>query len=83
MNDQRKYWLDEPRNVKRLVYGLYIFCAFLFALSFTYRPHGHFGFEEWLGFYAWYGFLSCVVLVYLAKNFLRPLVKRDEDYYHD
>jgi hypothetical protein len=80
MNDKRR-WLDEPRNVNKLVYGLYAFCGLLFAMDFLYHKHGHFGFESWPGFYAWYGFLCCVVLVYLAKSVLRPLVKRGEDYY--
>lgn len=81
--DDKHYWLDDPRNVDKLVYGLYTFCGLLFLLDFLYHKHVHFGFEHWLGFYAWYGFICCVVLVYLAKNVLRPLVKRDEDYYGD
>ncbi|HSH41411.1 MAG TPA: hypothetical protein VK973_04725 [Arenicellales bacterium] len=83
MKNERQYWLDNPRNVDKLVYGLYTVCTLLFLADFAYHKHGHFGFEQWPGFYAWYGFISCVVLVYLAKNVLRPLVKRDEDYYDD
>ena len=37
-------------------------------------------FENWIGFYGIYGFLSCVGLIFLAKGF-RKIVKRPEDYY--
>lgn len=76
----KHYWLDEPRNVNKLVYGLYFICALLFAADFFYHKHGHFDFEQWLGFYGWFGFLSYVGLIYVAKG-LRRLVKRREDYY--
>jgi len=83
MSDDKQYWLDNPRNVNKIVHGLYLTCALLFAADFFYHKHGHFAFEQWFGFYAWYGFACCVVLVYLAKDALRPTVKRDEDYYDD
>lgn len=73
-------WLDEPRNVDRLVKGLYIVCGLLVAADFFYDKHGHFAFEEWFGFFAWFGFIGCVVLVLAAKE-MRKVLKRDEDYY--
>lgn len=78
----KRYWLDDPGNVNKLVYALYIICALLFAADFFYEKHGHFSFEQWLGFYGWFGFLSYVGLIHVAKG-LRRLVKRDEDYYDD
>ena len=27
MNEEKKYWLDEKKNVKKVIYGLYIICA--------------------------------------------------------
>jgi hypothetical protein len=36
--------------------------------------------EGFFGFYALYGFVACVLLVLLAKE-MRKLVMRDEDYY--
>ena len=37
-------------------------------------------FEGLWGFYAIYGFVACVILVLLAKE-MRKLLMRDEDYY--
>jgi len=53
----------------------------LLLIEFLLNKHPHFGWEAWPEFFAVYGFVACVVLVIVAKYFLRPLVKRDEDYY--
>ena len=77
---ERKWWLDDPSNVNKIVYGLYGLCALLAVADFVYHRHSILSFEAWPGFYAWYGFLGCVGLVLGAKE-MRKLVKRDEDYY--
>jgi hypothetical protein len=82
MQDDRKYWLDDMGNVKKVLYALYIACAVLIALDFTYTKHTMFGFEGWWGFYGIYGFVACVLLVLCAKV-LRVLISRPLDYYGD
>lgn len=79
-DDER--WLDNPRNVTRIVYGLATLCALAFAADLFYGKHPHFGFEGWFGFYAVYGFIGSVGLVLSAKG-LRRWLKRDEDYYEN
>ena len=63
-----------------IVYALYAICAALFLVDVFYHKHGHFGFEEWLGFYAFYGFIACIAIVLSAIQ-LRKIIMRDEDYY--
>jgi len=77
--DDRR-WLDHPRNVTRLVRGLYVLCGLAFLADLLYRKHPHFEVEHWFGFYAGFGFLASVTLVLTAKQ-LRKLLMRDEDYY--
>ncbi len=77
---ERRYWLDDPRNVDRIVHGLYALCALLLAIDLFPYKHSHYPFADWFGFYAFYGFFCCVGLVLTAKG-LRVFVKRDEDYY--
>ena len=78
---ERKYWLDDKKNVYKIVYGLCAVCAVLLLLDLIhYKHHLHFGFEYWFGFYGLYGFVACVGLV-LAAKVLRKVVMRDEDYY--
>jgi len=78
--NKRRYWLDEPRNVDRLVYALYAICAGLFLADRLYVKHPHFVFEGWFGFFAVFGFVACVALVLGARQ-MRRVVKRPEDYY--
>jgi hypothetical protein len=79
VKDDRR-WLDEPRNVTRIVYGLTALCVLALAADFLYTKHPHFDVERWHGFYAVYGFAGSVALV-LAAKWLRRLLRRDEDYY--
>jgi hypothetical protein len=83
VNDDRqedRRWLDEPRNVRRVVYGLVVLCGLAFVADLFYAKHPHFAFEGWFGFYAVYGFAGSMALVLTAKE-LRRVLRRDEDYY--
>lgn len=78
--DSKKYWLDDKRNVKKIVYTLYVICAGLFFADLFYHKHVIFSFDSWFGFYAIYGFVMCVGLV-LGAKLLRIFLMRREDYY--
>ncbi len=77
---EKRYWLDEPRNVKKLVYGLYAVCAVLALADFFYQKHGEFHWEEIPTSFALFGFIAGTAIVLGAKE-LRKVIKRDEDYY--
>ena len=77
---------DDPKNVKRVIGGLVVASVVLIALDLVLHRHlsfspGSFSAEGWFGFYAIYGFVACVLLVLVAKE-MRKLLMRDEDYYH-
>ena len=80
MSAPRRYWLDERRNVRKLLFALYAACALLFAADLFYHKHAVLDFEGWFGFYGVYGFVACVALVLAARE-LRKLVSRPLDYY--
>jgi hypothetical protein len=80
VSTERKRWLDEPRNVTLLFRMLLAVCLVLLAAEPFYGKHGHFAWEDWFGFHAFFGFAAFVVIVLLGKQ-LRRLVMRDEDYY--
>jgi hypothetical protein len=80
MVDDKRYWLDDWRNVRKVLWTLYAACAVLIALDLLYRRHAVLDFEGWFGFYAIYGFVACVALVLTAKG-LRKLIARPLDYY--
>ena len=80
MPEQKKHLFDNPKNVKRVLYLLYICCAGLVVTDYFYHRHVIHAWENIFGFYALYGFVACVILVLLATQ-MRKLVMRKEDYY--
>ena len=80
MSDEKKYWLDNPANVKKLIIGVVIICAGLLVSEFFYQKHAHFAVEKWFGFYGFYGFIVFSVIVLIGKE-LRKILMRKEDYY--
>jgi hypothetical protein len=78
--NNKKHLFDNPKNVKLLIRALYVSCFALFAMDLVIHRHTVHPWESFTGFYAIYGFLACVILVLLARE-LRKLVMRDEDYY--
>lgn len=77
---EKRYWLDDPRNVDKIVWGLVAVCFGLFFADALYAKHGHFAVEHLFAFYAVFGFVMCVCLVMIAK-WMRTFLMRDEDYY--
>lgn len=71
---------DDPRNVRRFLWGFYCVLVVLLVVDFFVHKHGEFSWEGVPDFFAAYGFISCVALIFIAKV-LRVLIKRDESYY--
>ena len=80
MSDERKYWLDEPRNVTRLYVALLVVCALLVVTDLILHRHADFSWEGLPGFYGAFGFVAFFGIVMAGKH-LRKLLKRPEDYY--
>ncbi len=77
---EKKHVFDNPRNVKRLLRVIYVICAALVGLDFVFHRHVIHAWEALPGFYPIYGFIACAVLVLIAKQ-MRKLLMRKEDYY--
>jgi|GEM_PF-699938 len=54
-----------------------------FIVSPVITKHEHVKWESWPGFYAVFGFLSCITVVLTARFLVRPVVERKEDFYDD
>ena len=86
--DGKKRIWDDPANVKRLLKFFFLLCGIFFILDliffFTHKhsdfKHGVFSFDGWFGFFSVYGFISCSLIVIIAKE-LRKVLMRSEDYY--
>ena len=73
-------FLDSAKNRWRVQKYFYISLLVLLLVDFFIHKHGHFSWENAPCFYAVYGFMACVSLIFIAK-LLRLLFKRSEDYY--
>lgn len=71
---------DKPENVKRLLFLFFVALAVLLFIDLFLDKHAEFEWEGVPGFFAAYGFISYVLLIFVSK-LLRKLIKRDEDYY--
>lgn len=81
-SDEKLYLFDKPKNVQRLMRGFYLCCLLLVLAEFVIHRHIVHPWEWIFGFHALYGFVACVVLVLIATQ-MRRLLMRDEDYYDD
>lgn len=80
---EKRYWLDDPSNIKRLIRWFFISCALMASLDLVFlfcHKHVEFSFEDFPLFYCGYGLGACVLLVLVAKQ-LRKILMRREDYY--
>jgi len=71
---------DKHKNVQRLLYFFYAALIVLLIVDFFIHKHDDFPWEAAPEFFAVYGFVSCVALIFIAK-LLRKIVGRKENYY--
>lgn len=71
---------DNPKNVKRLRTGFFLCLILVFVSQSFVEMHGEFDVEHFYGFYAVFGFVAYVFLIFAAK-ILRKIIMRKENYY--
>ena len=76
----RQHFWDKPGNVKLLFNAFYALCAAVVVLDLVITREDHHPWERLLAFYPLYGFVGIVVLVLIAKQ-MRRVLMRPEDYY--
>jgi len=78
--DGGDHWLVRPSTIRRLWAGFLVVLALTVLAEAVVPIKSYFGIGGWPGFAAAFGFLSCVLMVLLAKA-LGALLKRKDDYY--
>lgn len=81
-NNKDDNWLVRPSTIRLLWIVSMAVLAVTVLADLLIDRKGKFGIDGTIGFYAWYGFLSCVVLVASAKG-LGVLLRRKDTYYDD
>ncbi len=76
------HWLVRPETIKLIWRVSLAVLALLVLGDLLVAHHPHFGIDGTFGFGAWFGFVSCVIMVVFAKG-LGALLKRPDTYYDD
>lgn len=83
MNDEKQlHWLVRPTTIRKLWIGSSIILALTVLAQTVIYVKGYFGVDAWFGFGAVYGFVSCLLMVLVAK-LLGFFLKRPENYYDE
>ena len=81
-NNEPQGFFDKPENVSRMLKVFYVICGLLVLADFIVHRHIYHDWEKIPAFYAIYGFVGCVVLVLIARE-MRKVLMRSEDYYDE
>lgn len=81
-SDEPQGFFEKPENIKKMLKVFYVICALLVIADFIVHRHIYHDWEKIPAFYAIYGFVGCVLLVVIAKE-MRKVIMRKEDYYDE
>lgn len=76
---------ENSTYARRIRFIKYLFGAMLLATLVAEKfmhAHGYFGIDQTPFFYAWFGFSSCLMIIFISK-FLGLFLKRSDRYYDE
>ena len=79
----KQHWLVRPGTLRLLWIIFLIVLALTVLASLFTEVHARFGIDGSFAFNAWYGFLSCIGMVLVAKVLGRLLQRKDSYYDRD
>jgi UPF0716 family protein affecting phage T7 exclusion len=79
-NEDELHWLVRPATIRKLWIGFSVVLALVVIAQAVIYIKGYFGVDGWFGFGAIYGFVSCLLMVLVAKV-LGLVLKRPQGYY--
>lgn len=82
LKDGKPHWLVRQSTIKVLWWVFSVILALTVLAQLFVHVHEYFSIDGWFGFYAIYGFVSCLGMVVFAK-LLGVLLKRPDTYYDD
>lgn len=74
------HWLTRPATIRKLWWIFSGILALTVLAQLVWYVKGYFTVDGWFGFGAVYGFVSCLIMVLVAKG-LGFVLKRPNDYY--
>ncbi|QID18971.1 hypothetical protein G3580_15895 [Nitrogeniibacter mangrovi] len=76
------HWLVRPETIRKLWIAFIAILALTVVAEFFVHGHPHFGIDGWPAFSAWFGFGSCVIMVFGSK-LIGMVLKRPDTYYDE
>lgn len=76
----QSHWLTRPATIRKLWWGFGLVLALTVVAQWFIPLEGGFGLDGTFGFYAWYGFGTCALMIFIAKA-IGVVLKRPDDYY--
>jgi hypothetical protein len=80
--NEQLHWLVRPKTIRLLWWIFGVILALTVAAQFFIHLHEYFTVDGWFGFYAVFGFVSCLGMVLFAKV-LGFVLKRPDTFYDD
>ncbi|MBF0621019.1 MAG: hypothetical protein HQL54_03755 [Magnetococcales bacterium] len=80
-NPEQLHWLVRPKTIRLLWIILITVLVIVTLLDLLIHAHPHFGLDGTFGFFSWFGFATCVAMVFGAKG-LGMVLKRKDTYYN-
>ena len=77
---EQKHWLVRPGTIRLIWRYGFVVLAMLVLADFFLVPHPYFQIDGTFGFFSWYGLLTCIAMVIVAKA-LGVFIKRTDTYY--
>jgi len=73
------------RHLKKVIVACWVLLALLVIgdALFVDKEHAHTAAEHWVGFWSVFGFLSCLVIIFVSKWYGHLGIMKSEDYYGD
>ena len=82
MENNTPGFLEKPGTIRILWILLYLVCGLTLVPELFIERHDYFGIDHYFSFYAGLGFISCALLIILAKG-LSYILKKNVDYYDE
>jgi formate/nitrite transporter FocA (FNT family) len=79
-DETQKHWLTQASTIRGLWWTGGIVLVLVTLADLVISRHAAFTVAETFGFYSWYGFATCALMVFVAKA-LGAALKRGDDYY--
>jgi hypothetical protein len=74
------HWLVRPDTIRKLWWLFIGILALTVIAGFLVDMHPHFAVENTPGFFAWFGFITCVAMVFFSK-LVGVFLKRSDTHY--